>query len=549
MPLASHLKISRHGVYYFRVVIPVSLRPKFGGRCEIKKSLNTREPRVAKRFAYNLSSYVLALFDEAKRMAGYNPKNFNPSDISTWPTEGRQKYEIDFQRGVFKADPAIPGDHENMMAAMDKIGMVSLARSEVVPASTMAAVESAVASALKALPVASAPAVRKPLMLSDAIPLYIADLDARAKNEKTPETYESNCLKFLKLIGDKYIHDVSEENIEQYKDWCLVDDPTLLPQSQDGRLFAISGLMKYAQKNGHFPRDGLVPTVGKFQLSKKSREDLAISAEPFRVDELQKIFEPIAYLKYSSGNPARYWLPLLALYTGARIEELAQLHRSDFSSPQNIRVFYINDFDNKKVKSKAGKRCVPIHPVLWELGLKEYLNDSDRLYPDEKMIFPNLVKTKNGYSAAVGKAFNTYLAKLKIKPTDEKQRSKVFHSFRHTMNNEMAARGATLEKRCLLVGHELNNVNSRVYTQDFAHKLLMEECISTLRYEHEMATGKTIKLNLTPLTYKAHQFDETLVLLMEDKATGASHRKSQLRAKTVERHEEIKVARTVDKQK
>jgi len=43
MPLALHLKISRHGVYYFRVVIPVSIRPTFGSRCEIKKSLSARD--------------------------------------------------------------------------------------------------------------------------------------------------------------------------------------------------------------------------------------------------------------------------------------------------------------------------------------------------------------------------------------------------------------------------------------------------------------------------------------------------------------------------
>lgn len=236
MPLAAHLKISRHGIYYFRVVVPVSLRSKFGGRSEIKKSLGTRDPRIAKRFAYNLSSYVLALFDEIRPMAGYNPNRFNPNDPSTWPTESKGKYEIDLQRGIFKADPKIKGDHENMMEAIEKIGMVSLNRSEVVSQSTVDAVESAVTSAIKTLPISTANIVSKPEKLSVVIASYIVSIKKRNLAAKTPETYESNCRKFLEVVGDKYIHEVDEDDIVKFKDWCLVDDPTLKPQSLDGRL-------------------------------------------------------------------------------------------------------------------------------------------------------------------------------------------------------------------------------------------------------------------------------------------------------------------------
>ncbi len=534
MPLASHLKVSRHGVFYFRIVIPLLLRSAFGGRCEIKKSLNTRNPRIAKRFAYTLSSSTLALFDEVRKMAGYDPKRLNTNDPSTWPKSSSGKYEIDLQRGIYKADSKIPGDHENMMAAMDKIGMLPLPRPEVASPATIAAVESAVSSALKALPMASASTARKPMLISRVIPLYIQNLEMRSSAEKTGETYESNCIKFLGVIGDKLIHEVTEDDIETFKDWCLLDSPTLKLQSLDGRLYPISGLLKYAQKNGHFPRDVQVPTVGKFNLSKTEREKLAVSAEPFKVEELQKIFGQSAYLKYVSGNPARYWLPLLSLYTGARIDELAQLHQSDLSNPQGVRILHINDMDNKKVKSKAGKRFVPIHPVLWDLGWKEYLSDIERLYPDEAMAFPHLVKTKNGYSAAVGKAFNAYLSKIGIKKGGDDQRKKVFHSFRHTMNNEMANRGVSLELRCGLVGHELNNINSRIYTQDASHKSLMDSVMNLL-YEREAGTGKKIKLNLAPLAYVSGQFDEDLSELMKDKASGASHIKSQARAATLKK--------------
>ena len=95
-------------------------------------------------------------------MARYNLNDLNPNDISTWPTESNQKYELDLNRGIFKADPTIAGDHRNMMEAIEMIGRVNLTRSESSTPSTVAAVESAVSNALKSLPVAPAPTVRKP---------------------------------------------------------------------------------------------------------------------------------------------------------------------------------------------------------------------------------------------------------------------------------------------------------------------------------------------------------------------------------------------------
>lgn len=464
-------------------------------------------------------------------MAGYDPKRFNPNDLSSWPTSG-QKYEIDMERRIFKSDSSIPGDHEKMMDAIDKIGMMPSARSEVASPSTIAAVESAVSSALKSLPIATAQAVSRPEKLSVVIKGFIADAIERKLAEKTPEGYESNCLKFLKVVGDKLIHEVDEDDILKFKDWCRVDVPKLKPQSLDGRLGPISSLLKYAQKNRHFPM-GSVPTEGMFKLTKSQREKLAIGAEPFSIEELKIIFEPATYLKYSKGYPSRFWLPILALYSGARIEELAQLHRSDVLSPQGVRILDINDLDNKKVKSEAGKRRVPIHQMLWDLGFADYIRDIGRLYPNEKMLFPHLVKTKNGFSAATGKMFNKYLTKLGIKPIGEQQRTKVFHSFRDTMNGEMADRDVSLEMRCLLVGHELNNINVRRYTKECSHKRLMDDAISLLLYERDDGTGNIIKLNLLPLIYRSGQFDETLPELMNNKASGASHLKSQARAATL----------------
>ncbi len=71
-----------------------------------------------------------------------------------------------------------------------------------------------------------------------------------------------------------------------------------------------------------------------------------------------------------------YWLPLLGLYTGARIEELCSLYVEDFKVEHGVNVISINSDHDKKLKSKAAERFIPVHPELEKLGL---LNHIDKL--------------------------------------------------------------------------------------------------------------------------------------------------------------------------
>lgn len=76
--LATHLKVSRHGIFYFRIAIPTHLRPQFGKR-ELLYSLHTRDPAKAKRLAYTL-------LGRAGRMCGNKitlPLNTKPP-IAIW---------------------------------------------------------------------------------------------------------------------------------------------------------------------------------------------------------------------------------------------------------------------------------------------------------------------------------------------------------------------------------------------------------------------------------------------------------------------------------
>ena len=60
MKVNAHLILSRHGAYYYRAIIPNSLKIKLG-LSEIKRSLGTKDPKTAKQFAICFNA--LAIFN------------------------------------------------------------------------------------------------------------------------------------------------------------------------------------------------------------------------------------------------------------------------------------------------------------------------------------------------------------------------------------------------------------------------------------------------------------------------------------------------------
>src|SRR5262245_29800214 len=64
----------------------------------------------------------------------------------------------------------------------------------------------------------------------------------------------------------------------------------------------------------------------------------------------------------------KYWLPILGLFHGNRLEEFAQLVRSDVRSEDDIWFLDINDEGKKQIKNRQSKRRVPIHPRVLQPG-------------------------------------------------------------------------------------------------------------------------------------------------------------------------------------
>ena len=71
-------------------------------------------------------------------------------------------------------------------------------------------------------------------------------------------------------------------------------------------------------------------------------------------------------------NDYRFWLPLLGLYSGARLSELCQLQLGDIREELGVWVISISSSGARQLKTVDSERLVPLHKVILEAGFLEF---------------------------------------------------------------------------------------------------------------------------------------------------------------------------------
>ena len=87
MLLASHLRRSRHGIYYFRIVLPDPIAAVLGQR-ELVRSLGIRSPKIARKSGYQLSLQLTPILEGLQRIMAIDPNSISPKDIKKLAVEG-----------------------------------------------------------------------------------------------------------------------------------------------------------------------------------------------------------------------------------------------------------------------------------------------------------------------------------------------------------------------------------------------------------------------------------------------------------------------------
>jgi integrase len=143
-----------------------------------------------------------------------------------------------------------------------------------------------------------------------------------------------------------------------------------------------------------------------------------------------------------------------------RLEEVCQLHQEDIKQVDGVYVIDVNDHDDKRLKTIASKRLVPIHPNLIDMGFLDFIKSRPKGH-----LWIHLKKGRDGYGRNLGSWFNKLIRKIGV------ANPKVsFHSFRHTFSNQLKQSDVQEERIAELLGHSNESVTTGRYGKKYDMK-------------------------------------------------------------------------------
>jgi integrase len=241
------------------------------------------------------------------------------------------------------------------------------------------------------------------------------------------------------------------------------DAPRVAAGTINKQLGALQAVCMWAHMNGLMPDD----IVWADPFHRMRLEEDESDRAPFAKSELQVVFDDPLFTAHEwpvgARGAAGFWLPLLALFTGARQAEIGGLRASNITKDEatGTPLMYIvrNTRAGRRLKTKSSARAIPIHSQLVELGFLQFVAKRRREGADA-WLFPRISpETGRAGIKAWSKWFGRYLRdSVGVKDT-----AKVFHSFRHGVKDALRRARVDYELREALVGHSHGNTVSGGY--------------------------------------------------------------------------------------
>lgn len=144
----------------------------------------------------------------------------------------------------------------------------------------------------------------------------------------------------------------------------------------------------------------------------------------------------------------KFWLPLIAVFSGARQEEICQLHVEDIRVEEGVWLFDINMKPPRKLKNQSAIRLVPVHKELIKLGFFRYLDE--RRQAGDARVFPHL--KPGGADGRLGHGFTKWFTRYR-RDVGAYEEGRDFHSFRHSATTFLHQGGAGDSIVDRLTGH------------------------------------------------------------------------------------------------
>ena len=323
---------------------------------------------------------------------------------------------------------------------------------------------------------------RGAVMASAAFDRWLEDNRERW-SARTTQEYSGARHVFLEVLGDLPVADISRDDVRTLREtlaklpvrWrqlslspreVLATDPVgpfLKPASRQKILQATKGMLEWSLAEGIVENNvaaGLVH-VHDPQPAREKRDQWTVEA-------LNVWFRSEVYSDPRTTWTHKAWLPLLGLFTGARLEELARLRTEDVHDVDGVPCVDIRWREGSRLKTAAATRLIPIHPELIGLGFLKYakrVGNRGHLWPALRVPPPG---------RPWGSPFSQYFTRAR-RAAGVYDPKMDFHSLRGTFISAMLNAEVPLERVQLLVGHRAAGVTVGVYYKQVATEVLKRD--------------------------------------------------------------------------
>ena len=264
--------------------------------------------------------------------------------------------------------------------------------------------------------------------------------------------------------------------IPQLVEWSQQhpERPRISAATVNKLLAAPQALATWAHDNGLIPDD--VPWANPF--SKMQLEQAHPEREPWDAGELQTLFASPIFTTNARPQGGRgeaaFWLPLLGLFTGARLGELAPLTVGDVVTDEATGIAFIKIIEDeargRRLKTVSSRRVVPVHKELAKIGFLKFVEQRRALAGDHSAFFPLLTQgPKGGYGEVWSKWFGRHIRAIGVS-----DKASVFHSFRHGFKDALRAAGVSEDLNDALTGHSGGGVGRRYGAKEMMRRFGLE---------------------------------------------------------------------------
>jgi integrase len=474
----------RNSTYYFRRVIPTELRSILGAR-EFTFSLGTKDKDEAKRRRSTHAVRTDRLIEEAWATLSTPTRSTAPPapavDVSWEQLElealdAQEMAEKDHRREelaeyIAFLEDRLKGSTREMPRELRAFRYILEGRqfdNDLLSDQLLVArVEKReLEKKLEALNQAPTPAPSIPdLSVAGAmLDTTIVDLWSaeRKPKPKTIDAHRSVARWLYQRVGEKAVDQITRRDVLSFKAKLLDEGQT--PANIKQKLSRLRTLLQWAADNGYAPSNAAQGvSIKDTQAAKNKRRSFDLPA-------LNAIFSSPVYAQgdrpAQGRGEAAYWLPLLALFTGARMEEIGQLRPSDvvqldFLNPEEgqergwfIHLVEVDGDDGTELKTAESERFIPVHGELERLGFIAFAQAARDTGRDR--LFHQLTPGPYGnLTHKWGQWFGAYLRKT-CGVADKRM---TFHSFRHTFTDYIRRPDIPEGIQRQLVGHSSKDIH------------------------------------------------------------------------------------------